>query len=130
MPIREAFTTFSLSFFANSSASFPQSYYSIWNANNQRSTKQKTIALLKDYTKENSYFGSFFGRLFTGHWNRHHVDEISDILKNHFESTDDLLSRVKEINPEKGGSLARRIAFIEQELNEHYSFPKLTITDV
>jgi hypothetical protein len=130
MPISDACTKFSSSFFANSGAAFPHSYYCIWNAKNQKSTKQRAIALLNDYTKENSYFGSFFGCLFTGHWNRHHTDEVIEILNIHYESVDDLLARVKEIGPAKEGSLARRIAFIEHELNEQYSFPQAIFTDV
>ncbi|CDZ78437.1 Ankyrin repeats (3 copies) [Legionella massiliensis] len=69
----------------------------------------KAQAILKDYTKSDSAIKRFF----TGHWNRHHVDEVSLILQSRYKSLEELLARLSQIdllNPK--GSLARRIIYM------------------
>lgn len=90
----------------------PQSYRSL--TGEQKETLAQIRALLDDYTKS----GSALKRAFTGHWNRHHVDEVQAIVgkidNGHYSNVQSLiqdLAAIKPNNPE--GSLARRIAFIK-----------------
>ncbi|MFT4059835.1 MAG: ankyrin repeat domain-containing protein [Legionella sp.] len=76
---------------------------------------EKARALLNDYTKNNSALNRFFH----GHWNRHHVHKVSMIVNditNHIINTpQELLERLKAINPQnKTGSIARRTQYIEE----------------
>ncbi len=93
----------------------PESYTQIWNSSGP-DTVDKIQALLKDYTKESSFLGSFLGRVFTGHWNRHHVDRVHVIANSFYSDREDLLHDLKLINCVKNGSLSRRIQFIEREI--------------
>lgn len=82
---------------------------------------EKAIILLKDYTKNNSALSRFFH----GHWNRHHVSEITNLLSriqsnepntiNDLDALKTALQSIKLVNQE--GSLAHRIGFI----NSHCS---------
>lgn len=72
--------------------------------------------LLDNYTAHNSMLMRFF----TGHWNRHHVLAINQLVeqidKKQITDVADLVKQLKEIqlvNP--NGSLARRIRFIEEK---------------
>ena len=96
--------------------SFPDSYMSIWKKPHCYSNIMKIKALLKDYTKENFFLGSFLGRLFSGHWNRHHIDKIHEIIHTPYESVDDLIYDLKLLKPQKGGSLDQRIRFIDVQI--------------
>lgn len=109
------------SFFNKTSTavSFPQSYQSIWHNTGSRSNITKVKALLKDYTKENFFFGSFLGRLFSGHWGRHHVDKVHELIYTTYECVDDLVFDLKQLKPQKGGSLDRRICFIDAQIAEY-----------
>jgi hypothetical protein len=104
-------------------AEFPGSYTHIWDNPQSGHAKRKIKALLMDYTKEHFIFGSFVGRMVSGHWNRHHVDAVSKIIanistRNYYESIDDIIDDLKALKPNKGGSLWRRIQFIEKKIEE------------
>ncbi len=76
---------------------------------------QKGRALLNDYTKGNSVFY----RVATGHWNRHHVDNVAQIValidKGVIKQVSDLQESLEEIPLRNdNGSLARRLHFIAQ----------------
>ncbi|KTD60836.1 DUF5617 domain-containing protein [Legionella shakespearei] len=69
--------------------------------------------ILNDYTKNNS----LFSRLIHGHWNRHHVKEVHEIVKDidakNIKNMDELVMRLSAIHLENPkGSLARRMEFI------------------
>lgn len=92
----------------------PASYHTFFTSKNDPLANAR--ALLNDYTKSNSALSRFFH----GHWNRHHVQEISKIVSeidnNTLQNIDDLMKKLKSIklaNPI--GSLAKRIRFIEEK---------------
>lgn len=95
---------------------FPPSYMGIWQGTSHSSNIYKIKALLKDYTKESFFLGSFLGRFFSGHWNRHHIDKVQHIIKRPYECTDDIIYDLKLLKPEKEGSLAKRIHFIDIQI--------------
>ncbi|MCE0724616.1 MULTISPECIES: DUF5617 domain-containing protein [Legionella] len=106
---------------------FPDAYAEIWNKIKGDSNHRRIKALLIDYTKENCLFGSFIGRMISGHWNRHHVRAVSKIIanmsvKNYYDSADDIVSDLKTLKPEKGGSLHQRIKFIEKKLEDQLKY--------
>lgn len=100
---------------------FPRTYMAIWKQPENRSEITRIKAILRDYTKESSFMGSYLGRLFSGHWNRHHVEKVSQIIKEKYESADDLLFDLKQLNPRAGGSLDRRIHFIDNQIEARLS---------
>ena len=69
--------------------------------------------ILEDYTKKNSAITRFFH----GHWNRHHVTEVNQIVNNigvTITSIQNLLTELKKIPLKNSlGTLARRIQFLE-----------------
>ena len=86
---------------------------------------QKARALLNDYTKGNSGLVRFFH----GHWDRHYTKEIGDIVNQIDSGLITSLLQLKTtlalIQPENlQGSAARRIGFINSELDE--TLDKLT----
>jgi hypothetical protein len=115
--------------YSKPAAEFPGAYVSIWDNPRSGLDKRKIKALLMDYTKESSLFGAFVGRMISGHWNRHHVDAVSKIIanistRNYYESIDDIIDDLKALKPRRGGSLWRRIQFIEKKIEEQevYNF--------
>jgi uncharacterized protein YxeA len=73
----------------------------------------RAYKILSDYTKS----GSALTRFFSGHWNRHYIKEIDDLLAAFPDSMDKLLAdlrKIKILNPH--GSLARRITYISEFL--------------
>lgn len=109
------------------SSIFPDPYTKIWNNTHGGSNTKRIKALLLDYTKENCVFGSFIGRLISGHWNRHHVQSVSKIIakisiKNYYDSAEDIVSDLKTLKPEKGGSLYQRIKYIEKKLEDQLNY--------
>ncbi|KTD40339.1 DUF5617 domain-containing protein [Legionella parisiensis] len=117
------------SFFNRSKSilNFPDAYANIWNKTRGGSNHRRIEALLIDYTKENCLFGSFIGRMISGHWNRHHVSAVSKIIanisvKNYYDCADDILSDLKTLKPGKGGSLYQRIKFIEKKLEDQLKY--------
>lgn len=109
------------------SSIFPDPYTKIWNNTHGGSNTKRIKALLLDYTKENCVFGSFIGRLISGHWNRHHVQSVSKIIakisiKNYYDSAEDIVSELKTLKPEKGGSLYQRIKYIEKKLEDQLNY--------
>lgn len=90
---------------------FPDAYKTLWN----RKAEDPFLAvkmLLSDYIKGDSRLK----RIFTFHWNRHHTSEINMILKR-ARNLDDLLHDLGRMHLQNsGGSLARRIEFIEMKL--------------
>jgi hypothetical protein len=94
---------------------FPQNYFRIWEQEHSRSEIAKIKALLRDYTKDSYWLGSFLGRVFSGHWNRHYIDKVRRIIQTTYESTDHLLYDLKLIKPSLGGSLDARIRFIDEQ---------------
>ncbi|RUR11002.1 DUF5617 domain-containing protein [Legionella sp. km772] len=110
----------STSFFskATSTSLFPDSYQAIWKTPKAYSNILKIKALLTDYTKENFFLGSFFGRLFSCHLGRHHVAKVHEIIHTPYECVEDLIYDLKLLKPQKGGSLDRRLRFIEVQMDE------------
>lgn len=104
-----------------SSSNYKASYMSTWNRPLGESKIRKAKALLKDYTKENFFLGSFAGRVLSGHWNRHHVRGVSRIItqinENKYTQIEDVIAALKDLNPTPGGSLCRRIQFIEDQID-------------
>lgn len=106
---------------------FPDAYAKIWSKIKGDSNHRRIKALLIDYTKEDCFFGSFIGRMISGHWNRHHIRAVSKIianisLKNYYDSADDIVSDLKTLKPEKGGSLYQRIKFIRKKLEDQLKY--------
>lgn len=106
---------------------FPDAYTKIWNKIKGDSNHRRIKALLIDYTKENCLFGSFIGRMISGHWHRHHISAVSKIIahisvKNYYDSADDIVSDLKTLKPKKGGSLYQRIKFIEKKLEDQLKY--------
>lgn len=76
----------------------------------------KALELLEDYTKANSCFGAFFGRVIHGTWGRNHIADVEKILEKRaqYKSVDALftdLNTIALVNSK--GALARRIEYIE-----------------
>ncbi|WED42109.1 DUF5617 domain-containing protein [Legionella cardiaca] len=70
------------------------------------------LALLYDYTKSNRLI-----RFFTGHWNRHHIAEVKNILNSSPQTMSDLLNELRKIPLiNLQGSLARRITYMSDFL--------------
>ncbi len=93
--------------------------------NNEENDLKKAKALLRDYVDKGTGLGSIFCYF---HWNRHHTDAIQAMLvdqKNQSIAT--IRSALAGIasspnfNPE--GSLARRIAFMEENLSDFTKSP-------
>ncbi len=70
-----------------------------------------------------NYVATPWMRFFTGHWNRHHIEDVQKIIdkllatENPISNLEQLLEQlyaIKLTNPL--GSLARRISFIEYEI--------------
>jgi Ras-related protein Rab-1A len=99
----------------------------IWDKNMvvNRTPEQKIIEVLMDYTKNDSGFIRFF----TGHWNRHHVDDANHIIKySKGKTAAQLLSEIeniKQVEPDKFnkfGTVATMIDFIKFRLkNPQYT---------
>lgn len=93
---------------------YPPSYQKLWDQPTE--PLEKIRALLDDYTKSNSAPNRFFH----GHWNRHYVAAVADIVKmiddgeTNITKVRDELAKIKPTNLE--GSLARRMDFIAKEL--------------
>ncbi|STX27805.1 Dot/Icm secretion system substrate [Legionella beliardensis] len=105
---------------------FPKSYKEITEKlqDNDNATFDQALAILKDYTKSDSYLPGAT-RFFSGHWNRHHIDAVDEIIS---KSTNlpgllDALHNIKLGNPT--GSLARRIRFIEHLAYENENKQKV-----
>lgn len=60
--------------------------------------------------------GSFWGLIFTLHWGRHHVKSVHQIAQTQYTSVEAILSDLKALNPRAGGSLDKRIKFIESQI--------------
>lgn len=107
--------------FNNTHKKFPSSYKKLWPEildQNHQNDLMNLRNMLNDYTKNNSKFGRFF----TGHWNRHHVSEVNNIVEridqlsmSYFEAIQ-ALSKIKLKNTE--GSLAHRISFIRESVQD------------
>lgn len=98
-----------------SSARYQDTYTYLWNQVEGDSLVRKAKAILRDYTKQDFIFGSVMGRFISGHWNRHHVEDVSTIIAKEYDSISDLLAALNKLDPTHGGSLFRRIQFIEQQ---------------
>ncbi|MFC3909210.1 DUF5617 domain-containing protein [Legionella dresdenensis] len=88
---------------------------------------EKACALLRDYTKDNSAAVRFF----CGHWNRHYIKEVNQVLhqiKNGKISTiERLITELQTIDPaNKAGSLASRTMFIVREHKKALQAPVAT----
>lgn len=105
-------------FHPSNSYSFPKTYINIWQGTGCRSNIQKTKALLRDYTKESFCLGSFLGRLFFGHWNRSHINKVHKIIQTQYENIEDMVYDLKLLKPKVGGSLDRRIRFIDMQTTQ------------
>jgi hypothetical protein len=100
--------------------SYPESYSASFTSGSSKLNSAR--ALLDDYTKGDNAFVRF--AFF--HWNRHHVDAVADIVrkidKGQIKNEAQLrviLKNLEEnnvINPD--GSIARRISYIVEKLNE------------
>lgn len=91
-------------------ANSPASYDNLTSPYNEKI--EKIRVLLDDYTKGDSAVGRFFH----GHWNRHHVKKVAEIVKkiDAKEITlDEIISQIKAIEPDnKTGSFAKRKQYI------------------
>lgn len=115
-------------FFKNPPGAVFDNYQKIWKQTHSLSHITKIKALLKEYTKGDSFFIALIGRIVTGHWNRHHVKKINQLLKMKYESVDELIYDLKQIKRKSGGELDRCIQFIEQKIDErHHYFNKNVI---
>lgn len=98
-----------------SEATYPASYTRL--TNQPETPLAKATALLHDYTKH----GSATSRFFHSHWNRHHVNEVTQCLASiasgQINSVADLITimqGIPQMNPT--GSLARRMNFMRTEI--------------
>lgn len=94
---------------------YPEAYCSLWSSPTlkNRSSDHKIRAILDDYTKS----GSRWMRLAHFHFNRHHCEEVEDLLLTTKElDGPSLLAELKKIDRRPNGSLDRRIQFIEEAL--------------
>lgn len=100
---------------------FPRSYTKLFQSDDPFTN---AVALLTDYTKNNS---KFMVRMH-GHFHRHHFAGVVDLVNRtrlhdaaprKIKEIDELLTELKKLEPEKEGksSLAMRIAFIEDQLS-------------
>ncbi|MCD6047881.1 MAG: hypothetical protein K0S08_1528 [Gammaproteobacteria bacterium] len=94
--------------YISSDQEYPSSYEKIW----QKGTcfLESAKYLLRDYTKDNSSAMRFF----SGHWNRHHLEDVSAILDVYIiKDIDVIINRLLRIElKNQNGSLATRIKFI------------------
>ena len=99
---------------------FPANYARIYEEH--ANALQGAQALLNDYTKNNS----MLNRILSLHWNRHYTQQVNAIALrigpqeggiNTMQALIDELRRIQVLNP--NGSLARRIAFIEEKKAEN-----------
>lgn len=83
----------------------------IWNDPINNTDKKKIISLLKYYTKNNSGIA----RIFSGHWRRHHSEQIAAVcLLSSNKSAEDIFGDITSLPlVNKQGSLATIIEFIE-----------------
>lgn len=100
-------------------STFSPEYDKLWNESNG-SLFENVKAILLDYTKNDSTIK----RLFTFHWNRHHVSEVTHALsslpddKTDEEKLDLLLDSLGKITLNNSdGTLGSRIAYIVAKLN-------------
>lgn len=82
---------------------------------NATTVMNKARVLLADYTKDNSAFWRFL----TGHWNRHHIKEVSEIVmsieKGLINNLTDLFYELDKVDKSnEAGSLSRRFSFLLQ----------------
>lgn len=86
---------------------------SIWS-NTPGNNWARIRAILCDYTKNNS---TLF-RIFTGHWNRHHVDKVHQIYRHsNGKSPQMILNELKTISlVNTAGTLEAIIAFLEDKI--------------
>lgn len=94
---------------------YPDSYKAMWKKESSNTPLQQVMTLLRDYTKEDFFLGSWLGRVFHLHWNRHHVEAIQTIIKQNYTTLEEVYRDLKRINCAEQGSLGRRIQFIETE---------------
>jgi len=92
----------------------PDTYIALYDSG--RDAIESARALLDDYTKSDSALSRFFH----GHWNRHHVAEVAEIVKQiddgEIKTTDELLEVLDSIVPDNPtGSIARRIKYIKEQ---------------
>lgn len=94
---------------------YPQSYYRLTQG--EGSVLDKAKSLLDDYTKGDSALSRFFH----GHWNRHHVKAVVELVDRidaadiqDLQSLTDALAKIKPANP--NGSLARRMNFLKEHV--------------
>ena len=93
----------------------PPKYHLVWNTRPSDNNFEKAKELLKNYSSPY--------RFFQGHWRRHHVDEINNLLNTatNMQELRDGLQEISQSSP-KGfnltGSLARRIFYIEKTCEE------------
>ncbi|MBI2786734.1 MAG: DUF5617 domain-containing protein [Legionella longbeachae] len=113
----------------NSITAVPDSYSVIWAKVEGASNIRRIKSLLLDYSKDSFFLGSLAGRIISGHWKRNHTEAVNKILenmsiRNYYESADEIVAELKTIKPRPGGSLFRRIEFIEKKLEEQcrYNF--------
>ncbi|MFC3907458.1 DUF5617 domain-containing protein, partial [Legionella dresdenensis] len=103
----------------------PPSYQAIYQKT-KGSEFNKACALLSDYTKG----GSAALRFFCGHWNRHYIKEVGQILQQvksgQLSTLDELITALHQINPtNKTGSLTARTLFIVREQKKTVRAPEV-----
>ncbi|ASQ44729.1 DUF5617 domain-containing protein [Legionella clemsonensis] len=90
---------------------WPESYQTFIKEG--QSLLQQARFLLDDYIKG----GSWVQRFFSGHWNRHHAEEVGKVVmqidKGLIRNTDELFAELEQISlSNEAGSLARRLSFL------------------
>ncbi|SFM07788.1 DUF5617 domain-containing protein [Legionella jamestowniensis] len=90
---------------------WPESYQTFIKEG--QSLLQQARFLLDDYIKG----GSWVQRFFSGHWNRHHAEEVGKVImqidKGLIRNTDELFAELEQIPlSNEAGSLARRLSFL------------------
>ena len=118
----------------------PSSYNTMWNSAKKEAVAQGKTGdsvtmdqmkkILNDYTKDNSWFK----RVTSGHWNRHHIKEVNDIVvdmtKGKLTKPSEVMAALekiennqsKQVNPT--GDFKKSISFMKEQLKTAQAEPE------
>ncbi len=102
--------------------SFPAQYQKLWRQAQHAEVIDNDYslhcirAILDDYTKGYSCWALFW----SGHWNRHHLSAVNEIVvgidNGTYINKEAVISKLDAIDKKEGGSLSRRLKFIKNKL--------------